>query len=86
MDDILIKKDKSAIRTLTSEYIDEGIARITEINLEKIFALDPVEIQGKIIRANLGSGSPDNLIPLTVKPDILEFWVRYSLHLKTNNS
>ena len=55
--DILSKKDKSAIKALTSKDIGEGIARLTEVNLEKIFALDPVEIQGTIISTNLGSGS-----------------------------
>lgn len=55
--DILSKKDKSAIKALTSEDIGEGIAHSTAVNLEKIFNLDPVEIQGTITRTNLGSGS-----------------------------
>jgi hypothetical protein len=57
LDDILVKKDKSTIKTLTSKEIDEGIGRLTEVNLEKIFVLDPVEIQGMIKRIDLGSGS-----------------------------
>ena len=86
LDDILCKKDKSAIKALTSKYIDEGIARVTEINLEKIFALDPIRIRGTIIRTNLGSGTlvstEVNLKIKRKKDDIKNVNVEYIFRLK----
>lgn len=86
LDDILGRKDKSAIKALTSKYINEGIARTTEINLEKIFALNPIRIRGTIIRTNLGSGSlvstEVNLKIERKKDDIKNINIEYIFRLK----
>lgn len=57
LDNILGRRDKLALKSLVSHDIGEEIAHVTEVNVEKIFALSPTRVRGTIMGVSMGSGS-----------------------------